>query len=218
VSVKQAILWGASGHALVVADIVRSSGKFQLIGLLDDIHEESWGTTIKGLPVLGGADRLPELRAQGVKHLIVAIGDCQTRLRLAEIARKQDFELATAIHPSAIITQDVLIGPGTVVAPGAIVNAASRIGANVIVNTGAIIEHESTIEDGVHICPGVRLAGNVSVGRGTWIGIGSVVIEKIRIGAGSYLGAGSIVVTDIPDGVVAYGVPARIIREVPRDE
>jgi acetyltransferase-like isoleucine patch superfamily enzyme len=48
----------------------------------------------------------------------------------------------------------------------------------------------------------------------SWIGIGAVVIEGVRIGEGSVVGAGAVVLRDIPEGVVAYGTPARAVRKV----
>jgi acetyltransferase-like isoleucine patch superfamily enzyme len=40
------------------------------------------------------------------------------------------------------------------------------------------------------------------------------VVDQITIGAGSVIGAGSIVTRDIPAGVIAYGNPAKVVREV----
>jgi acetyltransferase EpsM len=84
----------------------------------------------------------------------------------------------------------------------------------VIVSTGATVDHESVVEDGAHLSPGVRLAGRVHVGRGAWLGLGAAVIDEIRIGARTVVGAGAVVVRDLPPGVVAFGVPARVVREV----
>jgi acetyltransferase-like isoleucine patch superfamily enzyme len=56
------------------------------------------------------------------------------------------------------------------------------------------------------------------VGRGAWIGIGATIIDRVRIGEYSVVGAGAVVVSDIPAGVVAYGVPATVIREATADE
>ena len=97
---------------------------------------------------------------------------------------------------------------------GAVINPGSQIGQSVIINTSASVDHECVIADAAHICPGVHLAGRVQVGAATHVGIGTTVIERINIGSGSFIGAGSVVVDDIPDGVVAYGVPARVIRKV----
>ena len=95
-----------------------------------------------------------------------------------------------------------------------VINPRARIGENVIVNTAASIDHDCVIEDGAHLCPGTHLAGGVNIGRGAWIGIGAVVSDHLQIGANSIIGAGAVVTHDIPNNVVAYGVPAKVIRKI----
>ncbi|MBN2303051.1 MAG: acetyltransferase, partial [Anaerolineae bacterium] len=198
------VIWGASGHARVVADIVRVQGIYRIAGYLDD-RAESPGAEFNGGRILGGQERLPILLDQGITHLIIGIGNCWVRLALADVAETAGFTLAAAIHSSAVIAAGVDIGGGTVIAAGCVINPAARIGCNVIVNTSASVDHDCVLADGVHISPGAHLAGGVTVGRGTWVGIGSVVKEQVTIGAGSMIGAGSVVLADIPDGVMAYG-------------
>jgi UDP-N-acetylbacillosamine N-acetyltransferase len=214
---KTLVIWGASGHALVVADIVRLRGEYQIAGFLDSVNPGRVGAEFGGATILGGVEQLPDLVMEGVGYTILAIGDCDARLRLSEVARAAGLSLATAIHPSAIIAGDVQVGEGTVIAAGAMITPAARIGENVIINTSASIGHECIIEDGVHIGPGVHLGGRTTVGRGTWIGIGAAVSDRVTIGAHSVIGAGAVVVRDIPDGVVAYGVPARVVRRITED-
>ncbi len=45
-----------------------------------------------------------------------------------------------------------------------------------------------------------------------WIGRGAHVLKGVTVGAGAIVAAGSVVATDVPDGAMAMGVPARIIR------
>jgi acetyltransferase EpsM len=196
---------------LVVADIVRQAGEYELAGFLDDRNPQRAGEAFGGSTILGGLEQLPELVSRGVTHFMFGFGD-SVRLQLTEKAKSFGLQLATAIHPRAIIAPDVTLGAGTMVAAGVIINPAAAIGENVIVNTGATIDHECIIEDGAHICPGVNLAGNVRVGRAAWVGIGSSVIQRITIGAGAFIGAGSVVVRDIPANAVAYGCPAKVVR------
>jgi acetyltransferase EpsM len=210
------VIWGASGHARVVADAVRLQNQFAVFGFIDNINQERKGSPFCGSTILGGIEVLDELSSRGVRHLIMAFGDCRARLELAQLAQAHHFELATIIHPAAVVARDVMMGSGTVIVAGAVINPGAVIGENVIINTLASVDHDCVIANGVHICPGVHLAGNVQVGEATWVGIGSVVIEHVKIGAYSLIGAGSVVAADIPSNVMAYGVPARVVKEMNR--
>ncbi len=214
VPVRKLAIWGASGHALVVADIVRLQGDYELIGFVEDLDSTRHGAEFNGLTVFGGIEKLDELRDMGVGHLIVGFGNCAARLKTSELIREKGFELATAIHPKAVVATDVVVSRGSVIAAGVVINPGARIGESVIINTGATVDHECFLEAGVHVSPGAHLAGNVSVGQTSWIGIGAIVSDHIRIGSNTVIGAGAVVMQDIPDGVVAYGVPARVVKRV----
>lgn len=212
---RKLVIWGASGHASVVADIFRLRGEYEIAGFLDDTNPGE--AEFCGAPVLGGREQLDTLLRRGIGCLILGFGNCEARLRLSELARAKGFTIATAIHPRAVVASDVTIGYGTVVAAGAVVNPGAKIGHDVIINTCASVDHHCVVEDGAHIAPGAHLAGSVSVGRAAWVGIGATVVDRARIGAGATIGAGAVVVDDIPDGVVACGVPATTKRKVGPD-
>lgn len=204
------LIWGASGHAMVVADIIRLQGQYQIVGFLDNFNRQRKNTSFYGSQILGGEEELDKIRAQGIKYLIFGFGNGNARLKLTELIKSKGFQLSSAIYPSSIIASDVIIGPGTVVAAGTVINSKCLIGENVIINTSSSIDHECIIGDGAHICPGVHLAGKVTVGRAAWVGIGACVIDHISIGKASLIGAGAVVIKDIPDNAVAYGNPAKV--------
>jgi acetyltransferase-like isoleucine patch superfamily enzyme len=52
----------------------------------------------------------------------------------------------------------------------------------------------------------------VEIGDGCWIGIGVTILRNVRIGKRSVIGAHSVVCSNVPDGCVAAGVPAKVIR------
>lgn len=192
-------LFGASGHAKVVMDIINCQGDD--VGCLFDDNPHC--TEIHGIEVFKSTDKTVE------GPLIVSIGSCKFRKRVAE---RYEVGFATAVHPTAIISDSVTIGGGSVVMPGVIINAGTIIGEHCIINTKASVDHECRIGDYVHIAPGVTLSGDVEVGECSWIGVGACVKQGIRIGKNCMIGAGSVVVKDIPDNVVAYGNPCRVIR------
>jgi acetyltransferase EpsM len=195
-----------------VADIVRLEDRYTIVGFLDNINPERIGTDFCGARILGGAEYLEDVQQQGVQHIFFGFGNGPARVKLSEMARARGLHLATAIHPQAIVASDVTIGAGTVIAAGAVINPATQIGEHVIINTGACVDHDCIIEDGAHVCPGARLGGHVTIGRTSWVGIGATVIDHISIGADTLIGAGAVVVSDMPNNIVAYGVPARIVR------
>lgn len=201
---------GAGGHGRVVADIVaRSAGTRRVRGFLDD-RPELAGRRIAGYPVIG---RIQDaLRGGADFELILGIGSNRSRERLARIAKQAGFRFATAVHPSAQIGADVVIGPGSVVMANAAVNVGARIGMHVIVNTGATVDHDCEIEDFVHVSPGAHLAGGVAVGRGAHVGIGACAIPGVRIGPWSVVGAGATVINDVPEGATVVGTPAAPIQ------
>jgi UDP-N-acetylbacillosamine N-acetyltransferase len=212
------VLWGASSHAIVIADIIRLRGDYEIVGFLDDIGLQRHNTEFCGATILGGREQLHTLKDQNVHHLLMAFGNNRGRLRLSQLARAKGYALATAIHPMTAIAADAQVGEGTVIMAGAVVNSGARIGENAIINTLAAVEHECVIQDGVHVSAGVRLGGKVTVGQATTIEIGATVGARVIIGADSVIGAGAVVLKDIPDGVLAYGIPARVIRKTEQDE
>ena len=54
--------------------------------------------------------------------------------------------------------------------------------------------------------------GDIVVGDDAWLGYGVIVLDGVRIGEGAVVGAGSVVANDIPDGGIAVGVPARVVK------
>lgn len=52
----------------------------------------------------------------------------------------------------------------------------------------------------------------VEVGPGADIGVGAILLPGARVGAGAQIGAGAVVTGAIPDGTVAAGVPAHVLR------
>jgi virginiamycin A acetyltransferase len=108
----------------------------------------------------------------------------------------------------------------------------ARIDANVYVGAHCFlglvhIERDVLVGSGVHITSGRKTHGTadpstpireqegqrtlVRIGEGAWIGSAAVVMADV--GRHSVVGAGAVVTQPIPDGVVAAGVPARVIRQ-----
>jgi sugar O-acyltransferase (sialic acid O-acetyltransferase NeuD family) len=196
-------LYGASGHAKVIIDILTNL-EIDIQGVFDDdinkqkIFSYMVQAVPEGLETLDG-------------HFIISIGDNKIRKSLSE---KYSLVFGLAIHSSCIMAESVSIGNGTVIMASTVINSSVVIGKHVIINTSASIDHDCVIEDYVHISPSACLCGDVKIGTGSHIGAGAVILPGVTIGCWSTIGAGSVVLRDIPDLSVAVGNPARIIREL----
>ena len=56
--------------------------------------------------------------------------------------------------------------------------------------------------------------GKVHLKRNSKVGSHSTVLPGITIGENSIIGAHSLVTKDIPANVIAYGVPAKVVRKI----
>ena len=59
--------------------------------------------------------------------------------------------------------------------------------------------------------------GNIVLEDGVWLATGVMVSAGVRIGKGTVVAAGSVVTHSLPAGVLAAGVPARVVRPLPTD-
>jgi acetyltransferase EpsM len=205
------LIFGGSGHAKVIADIVLAGGGAELVGFLDD-NPDLVGCRLFGREIRAASEALRDPATVRDVRFIIGIGRNAQRQAVAARLEGLGVSFADAIHPSAHLGRDVAIGEGTVVMAGAVINPGTKVGRHAIINTGALIDHDCEIEDFVHLSPGCALAGGVRVGRGTQVGIGASVLPGKRLGAGSMVGAGAVVIGDIPDGTRFAGVPARNLQ------
>jgi maltose O-acetyltransferase len=54
----------------------------------------------------------------------------------------------------------------------------------------------------------------ITIADNVWLGGGAIVCPGVSIGEHTVVGAGAVVTRDLPAGVVAYGNPARVVREI----
>lgn len=206
-STSKVLVYGASGHGKVVAEVLRALG-LNVWGFIDDGIAP--GTPVLGIAVEGDFAWLERERPDAIVAL--GVGANATRMWLAGRIIEAGFTLGTYVHPRAWVSPSAKLGAGTVVMANAVVNADASIGEGVILNTGAIVEHDCIVGKFAHISPNAALGGGVSVGEGSQVGIGASIRPLARIGRNCVIGAGSVILDETPDNAVVAGVPARLIR------
>jgi sugar O-acyltransferase (sialic acid O-acetyltransferase NeuD family) len=203
-------VYGASGHAKVVIDIIERECRYDIAFLVDDDLSLK-DRVFFGHRVIGGKMELLSAREQIVGG-IVAIGHNRARMVIADWLIENNFSLVIAVHPSAQIGRGVHIGAGSVVMAGVNINSAATIGEYTIINTSASVDHDCWIGKGVHIAPGATLCGSVGVGDCSFVCAGATIIPNMNLGRNVIVGAGSTVITCLENDVTAVGCPARVVH------
>lgn len=110
----------------------------------------------------------------------------------------------------------IRIGEGTFVNFGCVMLdvAPIRIGAHCQIATGVHIVTATHPIDPEPRRAGWESAEPITLGDNVWLGSAVVVCPGVTIGDDTVVGAGAVVTRDLPAGVVAAGVPARVLREI----
>lgn len=58
----------------------------------------------------------------------------------------------------------------------------------------------------------------ITIKRGAYVGVGAIILPGVTIGENAVIGAGAVVTEDVPAGVLAVGVPARVVRTFDPEE
>ena len=210
---QSVIIIGASEHAKVIVDIFEKEGHTNIVGFVDS--NKQIGSEHAGYPILGNEEIISELlnKYPGCK-LFIAIGDNWTRKQVKDkidtLVPKTEY--ISAIHPSAIIGKNVVIGNGVAIMAGAIINPYSQIDSFSIINTRSSVDHDCIIGKFSNLAPGVTLGGNVKIGEYTAISIGAIITHGTNIGDQVIIGAGALLLNDCEDNAVMYGTPAKKIK------
>jgi sugar O-acyltransferase (sialic acid O-acetyltransferase NeuD family) len=196
------LVYGAGGHGKTLIDLLRTLRCYRIVGVIDD---DASVEGVSGVPVLGGADRLETLRADGIALAVNAVGTvgaAHARLRVAGALARAGFLVPTLVHPSAVVEPSALLARGAQILARAYIGSDSMVGPDTIVNTGAIVSHDCTLGHHVHLTPGAIIAGGVHVGDRTLIGMGATVFVGVSIGADVLIGNGARIHADVPDSTV----------------
>jgi acetyltransferase-like isoleucine patch superfamily enzyme len=54
----------------------------------------------------------------------------------------------------------------------------------------------------------------IVIKRGSWIGANCILLPGVTVGKNSVVGAGCVITKSLPDGVMAVGNPAKVIKKI----
>ncbi len=166
------------------------------------------------------------------------------RLRIARHAARGGFFVRQPVEGEALEALDegrLSIGAGTLLEPGCWLTLAPEarieIGGECFLNRNTMIAALREVRIGDHTMfangcfvgdgehryddpdvpvtrQGFTSKGPVRIGSNCWFGVNCVVTSGVTIGDRCVIGANSVVTGDLPEGSVAAGAPARVLRKI----
>jgi UDP-N-acetylbacillosamine N-acetyltransferase len=185
------------------------AANFTVAGFIDDSLPT--GSQALGFHILGALEAI-EAAVLSDAEIAIGIGSISRRKTAFLRLKAYGLRVATVVHPRAMVSPSATIGEGSYVGPMALIHTQARIACACLINSGAIVDHDCQVGNFCEISVGALLGGGVSIGAETFVGMGAAVRDHLHIGDVCIIGAGTVVVKDLPDGILAIGVPARVVR------
>jgi len=207
------VLIGGGTQASYTIDIIEKQNLYTIVGIIDS--NKQIGDDLYGYKVIGKQEDIIRLISQfNIEGCVIAIGDNWSRKRVFDQVNQMTpyLKWPNAVHPSVLIANNVKFGKGILVMAGVIINSNAHIGDFSNYFTNCNVEHDCFIDDFASISAGVVLGGKVNVGKYSAIALNATIFDRLSIGENTVIGAASLVTKNIPDNVLAYGNPAKIIR------
>lgn len=132
---------------------------------------------------------------------------------IEDLKKRYALTFSTLIHPTVHLGSNVQIGEGVTIDVRSVVAANVHLRDFSCVNKCVSIGHDVRIGRYALIAPGVFVGGSCQIGEKCTIGMQATILSNLAIGDWTVIGAASLVTKDVPKRVVAYGVPAKIVRE-----
>jgi acetyltransferase-like isoleucine patch superfamily enzyme len=196
--VEKVVIVGANNAGKLVLDIIfkRRYMLLEEIHVLGFIDEDASrvGEFIHGVEVIGNLEAFLEREFDETLEFIVACENVALKKTIIQMIESRGYhKFYIAIHPRAIVGNNVMLGVGSVVHSGAIINIDTDLGEHVVVGAGSMIEIGTTIKDYVVIRPKVIIGEDVYIGSNVLLKAGTIVDDYVKIPKGYISKLGEII-------------------------
>lgn len=217
---KSIIIIGGEGHGSVIASCITDNKRFyqdyewEVAGFINDFDKE-----VDGYPVLGKLSDINKFVEKGY-YFIWAIHLIQRNVLTYNLYKQYNIpkeSLATIVHHSAFIGENVILEPGVVVMPNVYIASRTRIGESTMVKANALVGHDVKTNILCHLAMGSITGSYVQLGICSDVASGSNVLNNIVIGDFAMAGASALITHNIPDKEIHVGVPAKFLKMIRED-
>jgi len=183
--------------------------------------------------IIGYRDTKPGQDAP-TKPIVTEIGESAKIRSGSVIYRGTRIGSNSMVGHNSVIRENTIIGHDTYIGSLTAIEGDTKIGNYVGIHTQCHITKFCDIGDYTFIAPlfvgandqamshrrrahGQNLVG-FTTEKYVRIAVGVTVLPGVRFGEGCMIGAGSVVTRDVPPYKVVMGVPAKVVKDAPREE
>lgn len=143
-------------------------------------------------------------------RFVLAIGDIESKKRIAERMKARDIKFITLIHPTAIVANSAYIGEGVILCPFVLVSAHVVLGDFVMMNFYSSCGHDAKVGRYGIFSPYASVNGFVMMEDEVFLGTHATVTGYRKVGQGARISANSVAMDDVPARAFVFGVPGKI--------
>lgn len=206
---KNLIIIGARGFGREVFALAQQctefNKSFQIKGFLDEKANALDGFQ-NYAPVLSSVEEYKVLEND---VFICALGDVKWKEHYTSMILKQKGELINLIHPTVILSKNVVLGKGIIIFGHSYIGNDTRIDNLVTIQGGVQIGHDVKIGTLSHFNAFAFVGGYCMIEEKVTLNIKASVLPKVKIGQGCSVGAHSLVIKNLGPDTTVFGTPAK---------
>lgn len=206
---KDIIIVGAGGFGREAVDIINAINKVEMTwrikGFIDDNLHALDNIRCK-YSIIG---TISEWTPSEDETFVMGVASPTTKEKIATKLLERGAKFTTLIHPGAQISEEAIIGSGSVIGGRSSIGDCAEIGKFVNV-AGSMVGQDSVIGD-FSTTTGFANIVSARLGRGVMVGSHAVILNRIKVGDYAVVGVGSIVVKNVKAGLKVFGYPAKTL-------
>ncbi len=196
-------IFGTGGFAREVACILHDLGRGHQIAAF---HEPD--DVFRPRDLLGVAVQPQSAFDPRAHRAVVGIGNPKIRQKVVgELPPETAFE--TLVHPSAVLSQWVKVGEGSIICAGCVLTCQIVLGKHCHLNLNTTVGHDCTFGDFCTVAPGCNISGNCTFGNRVDVGTQAAFKQHVEVCDDAVVGMGAAVVKDIREAGTYVGIPAK---------
>lgn len=213
------IIIGGRGSAVVIGEQIYDAqlkgAPYEFLGYAFD--DETLGKEVNGYPIhcktYEARDKFSKFEDIKFIYQMWRPDLIQERINLLSSFRIPDDKFAIFIHPNAVVTKSVILGPGCSVCANTVINPNAVIGKHCTFQSNCVFGHDTVMGDYNFVASLTGIGSNNVIGNSNFFGHSSSLNNKITIGDLCFIGMAANVIKSVESGLMVIGNPAKPVEK-----